>query len=641
MLTLCWIILGLPLLAAVLISAIIIPFEKRFSSAHFLKPLAAVVSISSLVTAFILSAVLFRDFQNAKFLYGKSLESSLEWIALAGIKIEFGILLNPLALLMILAVTGIAALVAVFSTRYMQGEEGYSRYFAAFSFFVFAMLGIVLANNLIQLFIFWELVGVASYLLIGFWFQKPSASLASKKAFLTTRIGDVGMMLGILLLFGALAQSGAESFNFLVLETRLLKGTLPESVMTWACLGLFLGAVGKSAQVPLHVWLPDAMEGPTPASALIHAATMVAAGVYMLARLFFLFELSPVALHIIAWTGALTALLAALMALTQNDLKKILAYSTLSQLGYMIMAAGLSAPTAGMFHLITHAFFKALLFLAAGSLIHAFHAQDIWQMSSQLRSGRTNLFKKMPITCVTFLIGAAALVGIPGTSGFFSKEEILAAAAHGFSPLFFIALLCVALTAYYVGRIITVLLFTSKLPTDTPQKQNTLHEGSFLITFPLIVLAVFSLLAGYLPISSFLDSGDHKIHHPAWLAIASVLLVLAGLSTAFMFNRKKIGDSYPASLQGPVHILREKFFFDRVYDFLILNVQEKIAQTAEILEQKLIMPLSSALPAKLVLGLGQFVRKIQNGWIQNYGLIFAAGWIFLLLYLVYSVGAGT
>jgi len=637
MLNYCWIILGLPLAAAALISLAVIPFEKSAKNKNPLQLFSAWLAILSTATCFILSVILFREFQASRGHYGVALEASLPWINLAGINMELGILLNPIALIMLLVVNGVATLVAVFSARYMQGEEGYSRYFAAFSFFVFSMLGIVLANNLIQIFIFWELVGVASYLLIGFWFQKPSASLASKKAFLTTRIGDAGMMLGILLLFGMLVQSGLGTFNFLELETKLHQSALPAGLLTLACIGLFLGAVGKSAQVPLHVWLPDAMEGPTPASALIHAATMVAAGVYMLARLFFLFEMSPVALQVIAWTGVTTALIAATIAVVQNDIKKVLAYSTLSQLGYMVMAIGLHHPEAGMFHLVTHAFFKALLFLGAGSLIHALHTQDIWQMSVAFRSQKNAGFKKLPITVITFLIGTAALTGIPFTSGFFSKEEILNAASHGPIAIFIASLVVVILTAYYMGRVLTVVFFSSakKNSGHTPDA----HEDNALITLPLIVLAFFSIAAGYLGLPAFLSGNPHPSHPPLWLAALSVGLASAGLLLSFLLYRNKTEDRHAAIFQIPVKIIQEKFYFDHFYDWLVVKIQGGLARGAEIVEQKIIMPLGSSLTAKLILNLGQFVRKIQNGWIQNYALIFAAGWIFLLIYLVYHGGS--
>ena len=370
-LTLTWIIFWLPFLMAILLGYGLPKSSK----------LAGVLGTAAMFTAFLLSCALLPQYDALKHQGQTLLESSLPWIHVGNLTLDFGIYVNGLTLLMLLVVTGIGTLVFLFSTSYMAGDPGYNRYFACLSLFSFSMLGIVLANNLIQIFIFWELVGLSSYLLIGFWYEKTEASTAGKKAFMTTRVGDVGMMLGILGLYGFMASKGVESFNFTVIASHLSSLGISSFWMTLITLGLFLGAVGKSAQVPLHVWLPDAMEGPTPVSALIHAATMVAAGIFMVVRLYFIFEVSPETLRIIAWTGGITAFLAATLALVQTDIKKVLAYSTLSQLGYMVLALGLASPEAGMFHLTTHAFFKALLFLGAGSLIHALHTQDIREMA--------------------------------------------------------------------------------------------------------------------------------------------------------------------------------------------------------------------------------------------------------------------
>lgn len=646
MINLCWTILGLPLIAAGIITFLIIPAEKASQNKTLFRTASAGISILSIVSAFVLSLILLQSFRGAT-AHGDAFEVSFNWMTFPAFRIEIGLLLNDLSLLMLLIVTGVASLVAIFSSQYMKGDEGYSRYFAALAFFSFSMLGIVLANNLIQIFIFWELVGVASYLLIGFWFEKPSASLASKKAFLTTRIGDAGMILGILLLFGMLFQSGSGTFNFLEIETRLHQASLPGGLLTLACLGIFLGAVGKSAQVPLHVWLPDAMEGPTPASALIHAATMVAAGVFMLARLFFIFEMSPAALQFIAWTGVVTALLAASMAIVQNDIKKVLAYSTLSQLGYMVMAVGLKSPAAGMFHLTTHAFFKALLFLGAGSLIHALHTQDVWQLRlasgspSQPSGQKTNLFKTMPITTITFLIGTAALAGLPFTSGFFSKEEILGAASTGPKLLFGMALLVVFLTAFYMGRIITLIFFSS---APSPSSHHTApHEDNGFITIPLIILAFFSITGGYLHFQSFLENCAHTNHHVDWLAAVSVALAVSGLLLSFILYRSS---SSPLSqrlnrntlLARLATLLKEKYFFDRLYDWLIQHVQEKIALATEVFERIFIVKGGVEGLSQLTHHLGSSFRKLQNGWLQTYGLTFVLGWILLVIYLVFRSG---
>ncbi len=345
---------------------------------------------------------------------------------------------------MLLLVTGVGALIHIYSLGYMRDDAGKSRYFAALSFFMFSMLGIVLANNFVMMFIFWELVGVSSYLLIGHWFERDRAAAAANKAFITNRIGDFGFMLGILMVWSATG-----SVVFAEIARQLGKITINPGFLAAAALLVFCGAVGKSAQFPLHVWLPDAMEGPTPISALIHAATMVAAGVYMLVRVGFLIQASPQALTVVAWIGTITAVMAGLIATQQNDIKRILAYSTLSQLGYMIMAVGLASGEAAMFHLFTHAFFKALLFLGAGSIIIMLHhEQDIWQMGG--------LAGRLPITFVTFLIGTLALIGCPPFSGFFSKDAILALAYEKNTPIFALALFTAFLTAFYMLRLVLV-----------------------------------------------------------------------------------------------------------------------------------------------------------------------------------------
>jgi NADH-quinone oxidoreductase subunit L len=358
-------------------------------------------------------------------------------LSVGNLHIDFGLRLDALSLLMLLIVTGVGGAIHIYSYGYMQEDRSVSRYFACLSLFTFSMLGIVLASNFVQMFVFWELVGVSSYLLFGFWYERTAAADACKKAFLTNRVGDFGFMLGIITVWSTL---GTVSFGALEDAFKANPQALG-NLATVAGLLIFCGAVGKSAQFPLHVWLPDAMEGPTPVSALIHAATMVAAGVYMLCRIFFLLD-AP-ALEVIAWIGGFTALLAALMAIQQNDIKRILAYSTLSQLGYMVMGVGLHGPTAAMYHLTTHAFFKALLFLAAGSVIYALHhEQDIWKMGG--------LRTKMPTTFWTFMVGTLALCGVPPFSGFYSKDSILAAAVEHNVALFILGVFVAVLTTFHV-----------------------------------------------------------------------------------------------------------------------------------------------------------------------------------------------
>ena len=464
-----WIILFAPLISAAVITLLTRKAQM----------LSALISCAAIITGFVLTLQLYSAMGHGE---AHSLAPApLTWLVIGDlVKIEIGATIDHLSVLMLLVVTGVGSAIHIYSLGYMKGDPGFSRFFACLSLFTFSMLGIVLSNNFIQIFIFWELVGVSSYLLIGFWFEKHSAAEAGKKAFLTNRIGDFGMMLGILLLW---TQTG--TFCFAELPAKI--AAIPAGTLSLIAALIFCGAVGKSAQFPLHVWLPDAMEGPTPVSALIHAATMVAAGVYMLCRVAFLILPSETALHLIAWIGGVTALMAATIAIAQNDIKRILAYSTLSQLGYMVMAVGLTGITPAMFHLTTHAFFKALLFLGAGSVIHALHhEQDIWKMGG--------LWKKTPVTFWTFLIGTLALAGVPPLSGFYSKDAILLLAFEHNKLLFVIGVLTALLTAYYMGREVFVVFFGK--PRDHHAYDHA-HESPAVMTLPLVFLCVLSVIAGW------------------------------------------------------------------------------------------------------------------------------------------------
>src|SRR5437660_3656374 len=431
-----WVVLLAPLGAAALITV----FTRR----------------SKKLSSFLSCATVFASFTGACVIFARKDASAvaLNWIDFPGIfTVPFGFVLDNLSRMMLVLVSGIGALIHIYSLGYMRDDKGKSRYFAALSLFMFAMLGIVLANKFVMMFIFWELVGFTSYVLIGHWFERDAAADAAKKAFLTTRIGDFGFMIGILMIWMA---TGSVVFDDIV--AHLSKITSNPGYLTIVAILIFCGAVGKSAQFPLHVWLPDAMEGPTPVSALIHAATMVAAGVYLLVRVAFLIQASQTALLVIAWIGTITALLGALMATQQSDIKRILAYSTISQLGYMVLAVGLASNEAAMFHLFTHAFFKALLFLAAGSVIVTLHhEQDIWKMGG--------LAQKLRITFATFAVGALALVGCPPFSGFFSKDAILALAYERNMSIFVIGLTTAFLTAFYISRAVMV-AFLGKPRTD-------------------------------------------------------------------------------------------------------------------------------------------------------------------------------
>src|SRR5437879_397309 len=452
-----WLALLLPLGSA----GVITLFTRRW------KNISSVISVAAVLGSFVCSCAIFGkvDISAAEF----------TWIDIRGVfTVPLAFFLDDLSRLMLLVVSGVGATIHIYSLGYMRDDEGKSRYFAALSLFMFAMLGIVLANNFVMLFIFWELVGFTSYVLIGHWFYRDAAADAGNKAFITTRIGDFGFMIGILMVWMATG-----SIVFSEIAPRIPSLASHPAFVTIAALLIFCGAVGKSAQFPLHVWLPDAMEGPTPISALIHAATMVAAGVYMLVRVAFVIQASQTALLVIAWIGTITAVMAALIATQQDDIKRILAYSTLSQLGYMVMAVGLASNNAAMFHLFTHAFFKALLFLAAGSVIVALHhEQHIWEMGGQ---GRHLL-----LTFAAFGAGALALIGCPPFSGFFSKDAILAVAYEHNLPIFAVALFTAFLTAFYVIRMLVIVFFGNPR-SDTAREGR---ESPPVMTMPLIVLAL-------------------------------------------------------------------------------------------------------------------------------------------------------
>ena len=517
---------------------------------------------------------------------------------------------DPLSRLMLLIVTFIGTLVHVFSLVYMRKDKGFSRYFGALSFFVFSMLGIVLSSNLVMMFIFWELVGVSSYLLISHWFEKPAAADAGKKAFVTNRIGDVGFLLGILLIWQQTSSVNIAYINSVEIST--LAGLL-----------IFCGAIGKSAQFPLHVWLPDAMEGPTPVSALIHAATMVAAGVYMLCRVFPIF--TDVALVTIAWIGAITALLAALMAIQQNDIKRILAYSTLSQLGYMVMAVGCGGAEAAMFHLTTHAAFKALLFLGAGAVIYAcHHEQDIWNMGGL----RQNLSR----TSITFIIGALALAGFPLLSGFFSKDAILMQAHLSQKPLFIIGVIVAGLTAFYMMRCVLVAFF-GKARTDQAKEA---HEVPGEMLLPLIILALLSVFLGapQIGLADFLNLKEVKASHHAamiWGTVAAAVGMVGG----YIFYRNADKDPLPTKLGAVSRWMRDRFYFDELYAFLNHWTQEKLSFASDWFDRWIIAGLGVKGTSGVVDVTGCLIRLFQSGNLQTYALLTVIGLLSILAWILF------
>ena len=610
-----WLILFLPLLSV----AVITLFTLRS------KTVSSLISIGAVAAGFVLTCL----FVNANGIHFSG-ETSVNWLTIGGLNVDFGLKLDALSMMMLFVVTGVGGLIHIYSYSYMDEDAGKARFFAFLSLFTFSMLGIVLANNFLMTFIFWELVGVSSYLLIGFWFEKPSAGDAAKKAFITNRLGDFGFLAGILMVWGLLG-----SLNFSVLQNSMISNPLALGASaTIAGLLIFCGAAGKSAQFPLHVWLPDAMEGPTPVSALIHAATMVAAGVYMLCRTLFLYNAD--ALHVIAYIGGFTALLAALMAVQQNDIKRIIAYSTLSQLGYMVMAVGLSGPTPAMFHLTTHAFFKALLFLAAGSVIIGMHhEQDIWHMGG--------LKKKMPVTFWTFTIGALALSGIPPFAGFYSKDSILAQCLEQKNYLLFaVAVFVAGLTAFYTFRLFFVVFF-GKEKTDHAKHA---HESPLIITAPLVILAIFATIGGFIGITNNYGSqfaADHEtlsftqqllepLHTPIPMLIG-IGVALAGIFLAFTLYKNAASDPLPAKLGGLATLMKNKFYFDEFYETTFIRAHDFLAAVADwidrwILEGAIIGAIRGGTDLS-----GRVLRLAQTGNLQTYAFLFVLG-VALLLYFV-------
>ena len=592
-----WIVLLAPLVSA----AVITLFTLRW------KMLSSSISIAAVLVSFICSCFIFA--------HGTQGAAEFMWISISGVfQVPLGLTLDQLSRTMAVLVSGVGAVIHIYSLGYMRDDEGKARYFAALSLFMFAMLGIVLANNFVMLFIFWELVGFTSYVLIGHWFYRDAAADAANKAFITTRIGDFGFMIGILMLWMA---TGSVVFTEVAPQMSTLTGH--PMFLTVVALLIFCGAIGKSAQFPLHVWLPDAMEGPTPISALIHAATMVAAGVYMLVRVAFIIQGSQTALLVIAWIGTITAVMAALIATQQNDIKRILAYSTLSQLGYMVMAVGLASNDAAMFHLFTHAFFKALLFLAAGSVIVMLHhEQNIWQMGG--------LSRKLPITFITFVVGALALIGCPPFSGFFSKDAILALAYERNTPIFAVALFTAFLTAFYVIRML-VIVFFGRPRSDIARNSR---ESPPVMTVPLIALALLATFGGFsffarkflaLPVER-----EVAIVVPALAIVA--LIAGTGLAIALYGNRA----TEPLK---DLELLRHKFYFDELYRWLISWTQELLAHVSAFVDRWIIDAGAVGGSSRGTLGVGALLRLVQVGNLQAYVFLFGLGVVAIIYFAVF------
>jgi NADH-quinone oxidoreductase subunit L len=591
-----WLILLAPLLSAVVITL----FTRRW------KQLSSAISIAAVLVSFVCSCLVFARETTAA--------NQFTWINIGGtLNVPLALTLDHLSRMMAVLVSGIGALIHIYSLGYMRDDEGKSRYFAALSLFMFAMLGIVLANNFVMLFMFWELVGFTSYVLIGHWFYRNAAADAAKKAFITTRIGDFGFMIGILTLWMATG-----SVVFAEIAPRISALTSHSTFLTVAALLIFCGAVGKSAQFPLHVWLPDAMEGPTPISALIHAATMVAAGVYMLVRVAFIVQASQTALLVVAWIGTITAAMAGLIATQQDDIKRILAYSTISQLGYMMIAVGLASNDAAMFHLFTHAFFKALLFLGAGSVIVALHhEQNIWKMGG--------LSRKLPVTFATFAVGALALIGCPPLSGFFSKDAILALAYERNHAIFAIALFTAFLTAFYVVRML-VIVFVAKPRSEIAREGR---ESPPVMTAPLIVLGLLATLGGFAFFAgNFLTLPVEK-EVAAFVPVFAILAVIFGAALAIALYRNRASDPID------VELLRHKFYFDELYSWLIRWTQELFARISAFVDRWIIDAGAVGGSSRGTWGIGALLRLIQVGNLQAYVFLFGLGVVAIIYFAVF------
>jgi NADH-quinone oxidoreductase subunit L len=561
-------------------------------------------------------------------------QSVFSWITVGNFNIELSFMLDKISVLMSLIVTGVGSLIHLYSTGYMKEDPGYAKYFSYLNLFLAAMLILVLGDNLLLMFLGWEGVGLCSYLLIGFWFEDPEKAAAGKKAFVVNRIGDFGFLIGIfcvgtLLLPKAGAGDSLLSFAFMKQHLDLLAGAA--GLIT---LFFFIGAIGKSAQIPLYIWLPDAMAGPTPVSALIHAATMVTAGIYMIARLGFLYDLAPQTLQFVAVVGAVTAFFAATIAIVQNDIKKVLAYSTVSQLGYMFLAMGVGSYSTGLFHLMTHAFFKACLFLGAGSVIHALHhEQDIQKMGG--------LRKKMPITAWTFVFATLAISGIPPFAGFFSKDEILWETFHrGHTALAVVAGVTALLTSFYMWRL-TALTFFGKSRMDYPKEEHA-HESPWNMSLVLLILGLLSLVGGWIGIPHILGGQNHLrewlgfAHRVAEephadpmelvLMVVSVAGALLAAMTALWIYLKR--PQFPSLLAARFHrlytLLLNKYFVDEAYDVAIVQPIRKTSENffAGFVDELLIDNTLVNGSGRLVSRMGSWVSRLQDGLINRYAFYF-------------------
>ncbi len=662
-----WAIFFLPLASFVLIGMVIRPFFNNRNA------LAGYLTIGAIGGAFALSLWALKSTTG---LHNEIGYASHEWLTVGQLEIRIGILMNSLTAIMLVVVTGVSLVVQVYSQGYMKGDGGYARYYAYMSLFTASMLGLVLASSILQMFVFWELVGLSSYLLIGFWYRRPSAARAAMKAFLVTRLGDLGFLIAILYLFfhqGVLNNSGLNSLEIRDVYFAATTGLLGTTAVTWLAIGFFAGAVGKSAQFPLHIWLPDAMEGPTPVSALIHAATMVAAGVFLVARMFPVFEASVSAMNLVAITGGVTAVFAATMAMTSNDIKRVVAYSTISQLGYMMLALGIGAYTAAVFHLFNHAFFKALLFLGAGSVNHVAGTFDMRFMGG--------LRKVQPWTYGMFLVASLSLAGIFPLAGFWSKDEILAEAFNNGDfvsrLMFFLAMAAVFMTAFYIFRALFIIFHgefrggierkaqqagepDSELVLTADEEEKVaegwhahMAESPLVMVLPMGVLAVLAVVSGFVAnppfellaipkhwIGEFLVAPLGHAESPqfiGWVAALSIVLALAGIGLAWAtYAAGKIAPDR-LTYRPLYQLTMRKYYMDDLYERLIVG-QVFYRYGAGLLDwfDKVFVDGVSDNIGWFGRNIGRGVAHVQNGQVQAYGSIFTVGAVIILLvYLIW------
>ena len=573
--------------------------------------------------------------------YDQIVGFNIEWLRFSDtLHIDLGILLDPISVMMLVVISTISLMVHIYSLGYMEGDKGFARFYAFLSLFTFSMLGLVLATNIFQMYIFWELVGISSYLLIAHYYNKPSAVSASKKAFIITRFADLGFLIGILILS---FLTGTFDFNILTdpsgpaFKQSSSAVFLGLSTMTWALILIFVGGAGKSAMFPFHIWLPDAMEGPTPVSALIHAATMVVAGVFLVARLFPIFAIvTPTALEIVAIIGGFSSILAAIIACTQIDIKRILAFSTMSQIGYMMLALGVSGYggtsglgfMASMFHLFTHAMFKALLFLGAGAIIHAIHTNNLTEMGS--------LRKYMPITHITFLVACLAISGIPPFAGFFSKDEILVAAYNYNQIYFWVEWIVAGLTAFYMFR-----LYFSVFWGKEKQYEKKPNEAPFSMTFPLIFLAVASATVGFIPFSNFVTSDGLPFDiHMHWnIALPSVGIAILGIIIAFIFYKKESSLSKKSAKSFGLFYKYSlnKFYFDEMYLFVTKKVIFKRFSSPIAWFDRHIVDATMDGVATITNYIALKIKGLQSGQLQQYASVFIGGVLLLSILFIYVI----